>query len=867
MRIFYLKFRALSVALWDKKNVQLFFFLLFLLPVSQAQVQVKNIHTSSGSTPENMIEMGGFIYFSADDGASGRELWRSDGTKDGTTLVMDINPGTTGSDITNMVSMNGKIYFKAETVANGEEVWWSDGTTTAMLADINTGAGSSSPTELYVHNNTLFFSAFSTVYGRELWQSNGTLGNASLVMDINPGPTSHSDPTNMYGFDGFVYFAAKTSDGNELWKTDGTITTQVLDINTGSSNSDPREFQEFDGDLYFSAKTNTYNRELWKLEGTTGTAALFADIYDGASTASFGSFPQSLMEFNGHLYFIATNAANGREIFKTDGTTVSIGAEIKLGSVSSFPTNMLVMGTNLYFVGYKSGQFGRELYQHSGANTSAVLLKDINATGGPGTDDAFSSLAVQNSFTVYNNRLFFSADNGVNGDELWMSDGTSAGTMLLRDVNDDGSSPGPNSDPDNLMVANGYLFFISNVGVDGAMDKELMQIGNCAQSEGIPFATAEGVHQSLYEKTEGAWTHYCDCQNNILLSVEKDATVVIPTENVSIKIGATTATYHDQGCVTSNCFITNVQGGVIFNRSWDVNPTVQPATDVAVRFFFSNEEYDAVNTALTNESMATLSAVTEMSFFKVTDGGVAAHAAPEDIPAGSAIVLTNAGTASTDNWVAGTYGNNHYAEMLVSSFSGGGGGGSEGGTALPVELMYFKARPQQENVYLEWSTASEFENAGFIIERSVDGHDWDQIDFVVSLGSDAAPNLYTYVDMDPYVGESYYRLRQRDYDGTESYSNVEKVYMEMLILGEPSPNPVLESGSVFVDVMLDNAQDIEVLLIDGSGAVAKREMIDMRSGAHRLEIDCHNLARGLYHLRLTVNKEAYHRTFVIESVR
>ncbi len=864
MRLFYSKFNTCLLCLWDKKVFQLFFFLLFLLPLSEAQIQVKNINTTSGSIPDNMIEMGGYVYFTANNGSTGAELWRSDGTEGGTTLVMDINSGTTGSDITNMVAMNGKIYFKAETVANGEEVWMTDGTTTQILKDINVGSGSSSPTSLYVYNNTLYFSAYEANNGRELWKSNGTAGNATLVMDINPGGAAHSDPTDLYGFDGFVYFAAKNSDGKELWKTDGTTTSQVMDINSGSSNSDPKEFQAFDGDLYFSAKTAAYNRELWKVEGTTGNAALFADIYDGASTSSYGSFPQSLMEFNGHLYFIATNAANGQEIFKTDGTTVSIGAEIKPGTVSSYPMNLIVMGSNLYFVGYKSGQFGRELYQHNG--TTTVMLKDVNATGSPGTGDAFSGSATMNSFQVYKDRLFFSADNGVNGDELWMSDGTAAGTVLLRDVNDDGSSPGLSSDPDNLIVANDILFFRANVGVNGTVDKELMQIGNCAAGEVLPYASTEGVHQSLYEKTEGTWTHYCDCQNNILLSVEKDATVDIPTENVSIKISATTASFHDQGCITGDCFITNPQGAVVFNRSWDVDPTTQPAADMAVRFYFTDNEFTALNTVLTNEGLPTLTGVSNMSFFKVTDGTVGAHSDVEDIPAGSAIVLTN-GAISTTTWASGGYGSDHYAEMLVSSFSGGGGGGGPGGTALPVELMYFKARPQQENVYLEWSTASEINNEGFIIERSAKGENWDKIDFVVGRGTAATANLYTYIDKDPLIGTSYYRLRQRDYDGTEAFSNVAQVYMEMLVLGDPSPNPVLESGSVFVDVMLDNAQDVEVLLIDGNGSIVKREVMDMRSGAHRMEIDCMNLTRGLYHLRLTANKESYHRTFVIESTK
>jgi len=854
MRIYHQWFKSINWNLNNKKTTSLFFFLFLFVTSSFAQVQVRNINSGSGSNPNDIVELNGYVYFSADDGSSGEELWRSDGTLTGTTIVADINTGFVGSAIANMVVMNGAIYFTAKDITNDVELWKSDGTAagTVRVKDINVG-GSSSPQELYVDNNTLYFSAFTSGSGRELWKSNGTSGGTVLVDDINPGSSGHSNPENIYAFNGEIYFEASNgSSGKELWKSDGTSggTTLVQDIYSGFSNSDPDEFIEFGGDLYFAARDATNHRELWRLDGTTGTVAMVKDIYNG----SFGSFPKEFFIYNSELYFVATDAAKGQEIWKTDGTSAGtvLAVDTKWGAVSSFPTNIHVMGTHFYYVAARNN--GRELWKSDGTYGGSSMVMDINPSG-----DADIS-----AIKEYNGRLFFNADNGVNGNEPWMTDGTT--TTMLRDVNDDGSSPGPDSSPDNFIVANNILFFRANNGTDGF---ELMQIGNCDPNESLPFATAAGTHQSYYEKTDaGGWTHYCDCQNNLLVSVEKSASgVVIPTEAVSVKVDATAATFHDNGCVTGNCFITNSQGGVVFNRSWDVVPTTQPASDVSVRFYFTNAEYDAVNAELVNESLIALSSVSEMSFYKVTNGALGTHPVVEDVPAGDAVVLLNSSTASTTTWAAGTLNGENYAEMKVSSFSGGGGGGGSGGSALPVEMVYFKGRPQGENVYLEWSTATELNNAGFIIERSYDAEYWDAIDFVEGKGESAEVTIYKYVDKEPLVGISYYRLRQRDHDGTETYTGVVQVYMEVIMLSDLAPNPVVESGKVSVDINLDRSQDIEILLIDSNGSIARKERIELQSGVQRLEIDCHDLVRGLYNLRLTINKEAYHRNFIVESVK
>lgn len=131
------------------------------------------------------------VFFRADDGVHGFELWVSDGTAAGTRMVKDIHPGANNSLQSNpyFAVMNGRLYFEATDGVNGRELWVSDGTAagTQMLKDINPGSSNSTPTFLTVVNNRLFFAAFRPDVGTELWVSDGTTAGTRLVKDIHPG--------------------------------------------------------------------------------------------------------------------------------------------------------------------------------------------------------------------------------------------------------------------------------------------------------------------------------------------------------------------------------------------------------------------------------------------------------------------------------------------------------------------------------------------------------------------------------------------------------------------------------------------------------------------------------------------------------
>src|SRR5215203_672932 len=154
----------------------------------------------TGSEPSNLVNFKGRLLFGANHPKFGEELWRSIGTRSGTRLVKDIDPGPlvikkmekteTGSSAPDSVLRTKKwIYFQAATAKYGEELWKSDGTKrgTKVVKDIVSGPGDSGA-ENFVSTgpSTTFFRAWDPDHGEELWKTDGTERGTKLIKDINP---------------------------------------------------------------------------------------------------------------------------------------------------------------------------------------------------------------------------------------------------------------------------------------------------------------------------------------------------------------------------------------------------------------------------------------------------------------------------------------------------------------------------------------------------------------------------------------------------------------------------------------------------------------------------------------------------------
>ena len=425
---------------------------------------VKDVYPGSGGgSSGSPIVVGDSTYFfvgNGNDGA-GSELWKSDGTAAGTTLVKDINPGGSASTPDFMTAIGSNVFFQANNGTNGAELWKSDGTAagTTLVKDINSGSGSSIPQRLTAVGSNLFFRAIDsnvTGNGNELWKSDGTAAGTVLVKDINPGNLG-SNPDDLVVIGSTLFFTADDgTNGVELWMSNGTAagTVMVKDIRTGSASSAPDDLVVVGSTLFFSADDGTNGAELWKSDGTAAGTVMVKDIRTGSATSSILN-PVALGSL---LLFAATDGSSGYELWKSDGTTAGtvMVKDIHPGSSSGGPVysaGITVMGSSAFFTGTTATD-GPSLWKSDGTAAGTQLVKDIHPSS--------TNPSIGYS-TVVNSTLFFSADDGTNGAELWKSDGTEAGTVMVTDLR-----PGSTgSTPTGLAKLGSTLLFIATDGVKG----------------------------------------------------------------------------------------------------------------------------------------------------------------------------------------------------------------------------------------------------------------------------------------------------------------------------------------------------------------------------------------------------------------
>ena len=331
------------------------------------------------------------------------------------------------------------------------------------------------PKNLTNVNGTLFFSAYDDVDGNELWKSDGTEAGTVLVKDLFPGtylyeggqtyPNSAS-PKDLVNVNGMLFFAGATlesfnGENYELYKSDGTaagtVLVKKLFTDSGlSAGDDVGQLTNVNGTVYFTANDGVHGNELWKSDGTAAGTVLVKDISSGAGT----SYPSNLTNVNGTLYFSANDGVNGRELWKSDGTaagTVMV-KDIQTGSGSSSP-NLLINADGTLFFSADDGIHGRELWKSDGTAAGTVLVSDI-APGGSSDPGGVGGAA--SPFASVGGTVFFSANDDVHGRELWMSDGTAAGTVMVEDI-DPGS--GYFGGPYNIANVNGQIFFTEGQNV------------------------------------------------------------------------------------------------------------------------------------------------------------------------------------------------------------------------------------------------------------------------------------------------------------------------------------------------------------------------------------------------------------------
>jgi len=372
----------------------------------EGTVLVKDFNQSGN--PMLFMRVGTLVFFTANNTTNGRELWATNGTEAGTYMVKDIYAGTDGSTPNNFCRKGSILYFAATTSANGRELWRSDGTTagTYLVSDIRPGTNSSSPGSLTVYKDTLFFSATTTI-GECLWKSAGSAASTSLVYDMIPGSTSGGIGYMAVAANQLFFHGTDNSHGSELWITDGSSagTMLVKDINPGTASGLPYEpFHTFGNVLFFIAGEGTHGNELWRSTGTEASTVLVKDINPGTNSSFIDYFAST----SDALFFQATDGTHGSELWRSNGTEV-----------------------NTY------------------------MVRDIHTAPNAGASPRY--------LTVLNDQVYFYAFENMYGNELWRSDGTFEHTELVGDI-----EPGTNgSNPNTLVASNDEVLFVAKTTLAG----------------------------------------------------------------------------------------------------------------------------------------------------------------------------------------------------------------------------------------------------------------------------------------------------------------------------------------------------------------------------------------------------------------
>ena len=236
-------------------------------------------------------------------------------------------------------------------------------------------------------------------------------------------------------------------------------------------------FTKFNNLVYFQTIDSAHGQELWVTDGTTAGTNLVKDINPGGFNSDFvhvntgcSFFKEGTAIINGELFFNGHDSTHGTALWKTDGTANGT-VLVKDISPILYMQGSLSGGPFCWYFRELNGQFvfitndlthGQELWITDGTSVGTNLLKDIN------TDINYNLGASQiRELVKSNGKVFFTADNPTYGRELWVTDGTTSGTNVLdlQTIFGSPSSASNSSSPKGLYSFNNELYFIDQAGV------------------------------------------------------------------------------------------------------------------------------------------------------------------------------------------------------------------------------------------------------------------------------------------------------------------------------------------------------------------------------------------------------------------
>ncbi|MES1240575.1 MAG: ELWxxDGT repeat protein [Acidobacteriota bacterium] len=386
----------------------------------------------ASSDPNEFAALGSVALFAADDGLSGEELWRSDGTGAGTWQVADLCPGECSGGPRPFATTGSLEFFAAreeDDPISGPTLWVTDGTPSGTFRLTDSSLRLAGRAVWVAGPDVLYFPATDPEHGVELWRTDGTVAGTYLVADLWPG-TIGSNAGSLALFKGRLYFTASDPvRGGALWRTDGTAagTVPVKDpFPSSAKNFRPLTIGVAGGRLLFLAQPSPGPVELWSSDGTgKGTARI---VTPGALSILDARIQGD------RLYFVADDGRRGQELWVSDGTAKGTRAVTNLPRKEAFVSGQEFLDLpslspglgNRFLFRANDGIHEVEPWVTDGTPKGTRLVRDLC----PGLCDGAGFIWD----ATLAGRAFLNGTNGTRGEELWVTDGTEAGTRLVRDI-------------------------------------------------------------------------------------------------------------------------------------------------------------------------------------------------------------------------------------------------------------------------------------------------------------------------------------------------------------------------------------------------------------------------------------------------
>ncbi len=395
------------------------------------------------ATPESLVEFRGVLSFAVNYEDGRTALWRSDGTEAGTVALREWSSGA----VSRLTPAGDRLFFELTTAAARTELWLSDGTPsgTRRVEDLTPDVGSVSVSHFTGLGRTLVF--FSGRYGlptpanTELWRSDGTEAGTERLRDLGPG-TSVNFNTFKLG-ETLLFFTTSATRGTELWRTDGTAAGTAPVRRLDGEEESVFSARVSEGVGYFTLIEDDGSTEVWKTNGTSGGTVRLRTFGPATTTSLLGAK-------GAHAYVLLSDLATQRMSLyrlRTDGSGVR-------EHVTTLPNPFASLPDALPYLDAVSEAEGR-FYFSIAISSSGPAPRDTQlwVTDGtsPGTrllkrplslSDEYSSPV----FAVSGRLAFFSASEADGpGIEPWLTDGTVGGTRRLHDVAPGGESSYPRS--------------------------------------------------------------------------------------------------------------------------------------------------------------------------------------------------------------------------------------------------------------------------------------------------------------------------------------------------------------------------------------------------------------------------------------